>query len=167
MKYFSLSAGIITLIIGLYLFFNPLATLATIGWVLALAIFISGISGLNRYFSTDKQHRNIWSLLQHTISLIFGFLLLTSSTFSLSNAVTLLLSYWLFIVGALRLIAGIKLNQFESGLGRNDIISAIITLILALILFAHPILSAAIIGRLISIIFISIGISSLYLYFKL
>ena len=46
MKYFSLTAGVISLLIGFYLFASPLATISTIGWILALFVFISGINGI-------------------------------------------------------------------------------------------------------------------------
>ena len=169
MKYFSLTAGVISLLIGFYLFASPLATISTIGWILALFVFISGINGIVTYFHQINSERNIWMLIQSTLSIIFGFLLITSSTFARSSVVITILAYWVLVSGILRLITGYQLGRadFPKSDSNRYLIGGVIAIIFAIILFSSPILSAALIGRFVALILIAIGISSIYTFIRL
>lgn len=41
MKWFTLISGVLTFLIGIWIFANPLVVTASIGWLLALIIFFS------------------------------------------------------------------------------------------------------------------------------
>lgn len=167
MKWFPLLAGIIACLAGFYLFTNPLVTVATVGWFLALFVLISGITGLMAYFTTDKEYRNLWFLVQNILSIVFGFILLSSSAFSLSGAVITILAYWVLLSGLLRLFGGLQLRRLGFPGAGTSLGSAIIAIIFGLVLLGQPILTAAIIGRFVGLLFIAIGISSIYTFFTL
>ena len=78
MKWFPLVGGIIALLAGCYLFINPVTVVATLGWFIALFIFIYGISNLVRYLQADSYHRSPWYLVQSILAIIFGIILLSS-----------------------------------------------------------------------------------------
>ncbi len=81
MKWFPLVGGIIALLAGFYLFINPVTVVATLGWFIALFIFIYGISNLVRYLQADSYHRSPWYLVQSILAIIFG----VDFTIQLSN----------------------------------------------------------------------------------
>ncbi|MCS4488306.1 DUF308 domain-containing protein [Streptococcus sciuri] len=169
MKYFSLTTGAISLLFGIYLFTSPLATVSTIGWILAVFIFIYGINGITTYFHHINNERNVWMLIQSTFSVIFGLLLITGSTFARSSIVIMILAYWMLVSGILRLITGYQLNRagFPKSDSNHYFVSGILAIIFAIIFFSSPILSAAIIGRFVALIPIAIGISSIYTFIRL
>ena len=101
MKWFTLISGVLTFLIGIWIFANPLVVTASIGWLLALIIFLVGITGFIDYMSKSHEERTIWNLLQSIVSIIFGFILLTSSIFSLTTAVVTIAAYWIILIGIL------------------------------------------------------------------
>lgn len=102
MKRLSLWSGILALLIGIFLFVHPFTTTAMIGWIIALLVFMSGITSLLMY--TNSVERSFWYLLQSILSIIFGIILLSSSAMSLSSAVITIAAYWILISGILRLL---------------------------------------------------------------
>ena len=109
MKRLSLWSGILALLIGIFLFVHPFTTTAMIGWIIALLVFMSGITSLLMY--TNSVERSFWYLLQSILSIIFGIILLSSSAMSLSSAVITIAAYWILISGILRLIGGFQMRK--------------------------------------------------------
>lgn len=68
MKRLSLWSGILALLIGIFLFVHPFTTTAMIGWIIALLVFMSGITSLLMY--TNSVERSFWYLLQSILSII-------------------------------------------------------------------------------------------------
>ncbi|EHJ51858.1 DUF308 domain-containing protein [Streptococcus macacae] len=167
MKWFTLISGVLTLLIGLWIFANPLVVTASIGWILALIIFLVGITSFMDYMSKAADERNIWSLLQSIISIIFGFILLTSSLFSLTTAVIAIVAYWIIVIGVLRLISAYRLRQAGFPQSNRFFLSGIGALLIGLILLGQPLLSSAIIGRFVALLLILTGISSLLTFIRL
>ncbi|HGA2660046.1 TPA: HdeD family acid-resistance protein [Streptococcus agalactiae] len=167
MKWFPLVGGIIALLAGFYLFINPVTVVATLGWFIALFIFIYGISNLVRYLQADSYHRSPWYLVQSILAIIFGIILLSSSAMSLSNTVMTILAYWLLVSGILRLLGGFQMQKINVPGAKSYKRSAYIALILGIILLVQPTLSAAIIGRFVAFILIAIGASAIYTFTRI
>lgn len=167
MKWFTLTSGILTLLIGFWIFANPLVVTASIGWLLALVIFLVGITGFIDYMSKPSEERNGWNLLQSIISIIFGFILLTSSIFSLTTAVVAIAAYWVLVIGILRIISAYRLRKMGFPDSKRLFISGIFAVLLGLILLGQPLLSSAIIGRFVALLLIATGISSIFVFLRL
>lgn len=167
MKWFTLTSGILTLLIGFWIFANPLVVTASIGWLLALVIFLVGITGFIDYMSKPSEERNGWNLLQSIISIIFGFILLTSSIFSLTTAVVAIAAYWVLVIGILRIISAYRLRKMGFPDSNRLFISGIFAVLLGLILLGQPLLSSAIIGRFVALLLIATGISSIFVFLRL
>ncbi|EJN93768.1 HdeD family acid-resistance protein [Streptococcus ratti] len=167
MKWFTLTSGILTLLIGFWIFANPLVVTASIGWLLALVIFLVGITGFIDYMSKPSEERNGWNLLQSIISIIFGFILLTSSIFSLTTAVVAITAYWVLVIGILRIISAYRLRKMGFPDSNRLFISGIFAVLLGLILLGQPLLSSAIIGRFVALLLIATGISSIFVFLRL
>ncbi|MGT2924058.1 HdeD family acid-resistance protein [Streptococcus caviae] len=167
MKWFTLTSGVLTLLIGFWIFAHPLVVTASIGWLLALVIFFVGITGFIDYMSRPSEERNGWNLLQSIISIIFGFILLTSSIFSLTTAVITIAAYWTLVIGILRIVSAYRLRKMGFPDSKRLFISGIFAVLLGLILLGQPLLSSAIIGRFVALLLIAIGISSIFVFLRL
>lgn len=166
MKAFIIISGLVSLLLGAYLFANPLVTIASLGWLLGLIVFISGVSSTVGYFSQSGP-RNAWNLVQHVISAFLGLLLLTSSLFSITAIVFTIVAYWTVFIGILRLILAFRLRQAGMNSAGRQIWSAIIIILIGLVFLSQPILSSAIIGRFIALILMAVGISSIFMASRL
>ncbi|WP_242258935.1 DUF308 domain-containing protein [Streptococcus thoraltensis] len=165
MKLLTLLPSLFSLLLGFYLFNQPLSAIASIGWLIALMIFVWGIQGLLTYFRGDSAQRTIWQLLQASVTIIFGFILLGSSAFSLSRLVITIIAYWILVIGFLRLVSGYQLQQ--AGFGKRTLLSGLGLLLLGVLLLASPIFTSVFIGKFLSLIFLMIGFSGLVVSLRL
>ncbi|MBE6164644.1 MAG: DUF308 domain-containing protein [Streptococcus gallolyticus] len=165
MKRLSLWSGILALLIGLFLFVHPFTTTAMIGWIIALLIFMSGITSLLMY--TNSVERSLWYLLQSILSIIFGIILLSSSAMSLSSAVITIAAYWILISGILRLIGGLQMRRAGFYDANRFLSSAVLAILLGLFLLFNPALSAIFIGRLTGLLLMAVGVSGIAFSFRI
>ncbi|MGT2832931.1 DUF308 domain-containing protein [Streptococcus halotolerans] len=157
MKLLTLIPSLFSLILGFYLFNKPLSAIASIGWLIALMIFVWGVQSLLTYFRSDSSQRTVWQLLQAIVTIIFGFILLGSSAFSLSRLVITIIAYWILVVGILRLISSYQLRR--SGFTKRTFLSGWGLLLLGILLLASPIFTSVFIGKFLSLILLVIGFS--------
>lgn len=165
MKRLSLWSGILALLIGIFLFVHPFTTTAMIGWIIALLVFMSGITSLLMY--TNSVERSFWYLLQSILSIIFGIILLSSSVMSLSSAVITIAAYWILISGILRLIGGFQMRRAGFYDANRFLSSAVLAILLGLFLLFNPALSAIFIGRLTGLLLMAVGVSGIAFSFRI
>lgn len=165
MKRLSLWSGILALLIGIFLFVHPFTTTAMIGWIIALLVFMSGITSLLMY--TNSVERSFWYLLQSILSIIFGIILLSSSAMSLSSAVITIAAYWILISGILRLIGGFQMRRAGFYDANRFLSSAVLAIFLGLFLLFNPALSAIFIGRLTGLLLMAVGVSGIAFSFRI
>ncbi|MGY3779784.1 DUF308 domain-containing protein [Streptococcus gallolyticus] len=165
MKRLSLWSSILALLIGIFLFVHPFTTTAMIGWIIALLVFMSGITSLLMY--TNSVERSFWYLLQSILSIIFGIILLSSSAMSLSSAVITIAAYWILISGILRLIGGIQMRRAGFYDANRFLSSAVLAILLGLFLLFNPALSAIFIGRLTGLLLMAVGVSGIAFSFRI
>lgn len=165
MKRLSLWSGILALLIGIFLFVHPFTTTAMIGWIIALLVFMSGITSLLMY--TNNVERSFWYLLQSILSIIFGIILLSSSAMSLSSAVITIAAYWILISGILRLIGGFQMRRAGFYDANRFLSSAVLAILLGLFLLFNPALSAIFIGRLTGLLLMAVGVSGIAFSFRI
>ncbi|MCY7150770.1 DUF308 domain-containing protein [Streptococcus gallolyticus subsp. gallolyticus] len=165
MKRLSLWSGILALLIGIFLFVHPFTTTAMIGWIIALLVFMSGITSLLMY--TNSVERSFWYLLQSILSIIFGIILLSSSAMSLSSAVITIAAYWILIIGILRLIGGFQMRRAGFYDANRFLSSAVLAILLGLFLLFNPALSAIFIGRLTGLLLMAVGVSGIAFSFRI
>lgn len=165
MKRLSLWSGILALLIGIFLFVHPFTTTAMIGWIIALLVFMSGITSLLMY--TNSVERSFWYLLQSILSIIFGIILLSSSAMALSSAVITIAAYWILISGILRLIGGFQMRRAGFYDANRFLSSAVLAILLGLFLLFNPALSAIFIGRLTGLLLMAVGVSGIAFSFRI
>ncbi|MBF6976328.1 DUF308 domain-containing protein [Streptococcus macedonicus] len=165
MKRLSLWSSILALLIGIFLFVHPFTTTAMIGWIIALLVFMSGITSLLMY--TNSVERSFWYLLQSILSIIFGIILLSSSAMSLSSAVITIAAYWILVSGSLRLIGGFQMRRAGFYDANRFLSSAVLAILLGLFLLFNPALSAIFIGRLTGLLLMAVGVSGITSSFRI
>ncbi|MCR8967225.1 DUF308 domain-containing protein [Streptococcus zalophi] len=165
MKKTILFFGIGFLVIGLYLFFNPLVSIASIAWIIALIIATMGLMNLHTYLSLEKYYRSNWLLLQSLIKIILGLILLTSSAFSLSSIVMSFIGLGLLIIGAINFKISIRSNRRTLN-KTNTTGSSIFTFLLGIVFLLNPTFSAGVIGYFLSLVLMIIGAIILLIYYQ-
>ncbi|MCU9534432.1 DUF308 domain-containing protein [Streptococcus sp. CSL10205-OR2] len=157
--------GIGCLLLGLYLFFNPLVSIASIAWIVAFIITVMGLFNLRTYLSLEKQYQNNWLLLQSLIKIILGLILLTSSALSLSQIVMSFIGLGFLIVGAISLKIN---NRFNKQLSHKTSMtgSSLVIFLLGIVFLLNPSFSAGVIGYFLSLLLMIIGAIFLIIYYQ-
>lgn len=166
MKWFPLMAGLLSLIYGLFLFAYPLSSVATVAWIIALIIFASGVSSFVAYFA-NPDYRSRWQLVQSSLSIIFGLILLSSSVFSLTTAFMTIIAYWVLVSGILRLLTALRLRKTGYPRYAINYSGAVLTILFGLVLLGAPLFSASLIGIIVASFFVLVGLSLILLATRL
>lgn len=156
--------GILILIFGLFALFSPGAVLATLIAYLGIVAVLSGIfTIIGSIFS--KSEGKISSILEGVIYLLIGILFIASPAFILTSLVYFI-AIWALISGIMQIVYAMKLRKVIE----NEwiaILSGIISIIFALVLFFNVAASANAVIMVIGIFAIVSGIMNMMLSFKI
>ncbi|MBR2834695.1 MAG: DUF308 domain-containing protein [Coriobacteriales bacterium] len=166
MKILSFILGAALIAGGVYCLSTPLATFATLGWIVGLAMIIEGIGSIVTWY----QRRVLgladgWTLAGAIVSIILGGFIVGSTAFqfAVDTFIVYLVAAWLIVSGAMRIIAAFKLravHQTGLELGKHwawVLIAGILIVVMGIICLGHPMFTAISIGVLIGISLIVTG----------
>lgn len=156
MRNASLLFGLGFILLGFYLFNNPLAAVGSVAWILAFYILMSGIQNLRRYLSLPSQYRSLMLLVQAVGSIFLGLSLVAGSSFVRSNLLLTFVGFWLVFIG---ILAYFGKRQSYSAYSRAN--KSWVFLLIGLVFLIAPIYSSVFIGKLLSLICFMIGGSAL------
>ncbi len=156
--------GILLLLFGLFALFSPGAVLASIILYLGIVAAISGIFTIvGSIFS--KSEGKIMGVLEGLIYLIIGIVFIMSPLFVLASLVYFI-AIWALISGIMQIIYAIKLRKVIA----NEwlaILSGVISIIFALVLFSNVVASGNAVVMVIGIFAVISGIMYIMLSFKI
>lgn len=155
--------GILAILISLFLFANPFATLNAIVWVIALYWLITGIFTLARLF-VDRSHWG-WKLFSGIIGIAAGWILLdagaVSRTLAFGWTVVFLLGIQGIIMGIIQLI-----EAFRGGGWGPGIIGGI-SIVFGFLLLANTWAAALVLPWVLGVFLLIGGIFAIFMSFRL
>ena len=156
--------GILILLFGLFALFSPGAVLASIILYLGIVAAISGIfTIIGSIFSKDEG--KMMGVLEGVIYLIIGILFIASPMFVLASLIYFI-AIWALISGIMQIIYAIKLRKVLAN-EWISIISGIISIIFALVLFSNVVESGNAVVMVIGVFAVLSGIMYIMLSFKI
>ncbi|WP_099223821.1 HdeD family acid-resistance protein [Listeria costaricensis] len=162
-----LIAGILMIIMGIWLLFNPVATLLASNVFFAIVLLVSGIFHTVSYFSDKKlQHVSGWVLAEGILSILLGVFMLFNE---IAGAATLVMLFamWVLFAGIMRIISSMSAkNNNVSGWGWL-LALGIIGVVLGFIAMFDPVVSVIGIVIVMATFFIVQGISAIASFFFL
>lgn len=113
MRVLTIILGILLVIGGIYCISAPVATYATLGWVIGLSMVVEGVGSVIAWNDLRALGlANGWTLAGSILSLVFGVFLLGS--YALQFAVDMFFAYliaiWLVVGGITRIVAAISVR---------------------------------------------------------
>ena len=120
MKIIAIIMGVLLAIGGVYCMFAPIATYATISWLIGAAMVIEGVA---RIVVWSEQRRNGyatgWTLVGAIVSLLLGIFLLGSfvAQFAVDVFIAYLIAVWMVVGGITRIIAAFELRNLQNQAG--------------------------------------------------
>ena len=145
-KYVSLISGLLFLISGIYMIYNPLFIAYTMNIIFCILLIIEGVSQISAYIYEKHESRSIWRLIEGIISIVIGIY---------------------FFIGISRLMMARRVMEFERNIGQRLIVVGIVEIIFGIIAVARPVVISNYIAYLIAIALIVQAIVDIFRFFRL
>ena len=158
MSVFMVIMGVLMIICGVCCAFTPLVTMAAAGYFIAILLIASGISGIIagvrfRFYGLN--------FAVSILALILGIvaLFLPGGIEAIDKVLIILFGVWLLVRGCVSVALSLRARKLRLGNGWIlGLIIGILSIVLGIYSFVHPMVSAIAIGLLIAFYFIEEGI---------
>ena len=154
-------SSIVTIILGVLLFFQAENTLKTISYIIGIFLLVAGIATLIKVI-VDKQERIYLntSFIMGIFGAIIGFVLLINPTL-LTSILPFCIGVWMIISGAMKVQTSLALRDTNDKTWTKLMIFAIVVLVLGLLLIINPFGSAVIVTKIIGICLVIYSIADI------
>lgn len=102
-------AGLLSLVIGGLLLFDPLQTLTFVGWAVGLCVAAVGLGDLFGAFSTHAARHRVWQVVRGLLGVVIGLFLVVNPDWSLA-AMVVITYVWLIAYGFITIVAAFALR---------------------------------------------------------
>ena len=102
-------AGVVFVLLGLFLFTNPVANLVAYSWWISFGLLVSSIAAILGYFSAPKELRSPAHLFQGIVNLLLALYLVAYGFVTLPVVIPTILGIWLIATS----VACIYLGQLH------------------------------------------------------
>jgi uncharacterized membrane protein HdeD (DUF308 family) len=146
---------------GIYCFNAPGATFLTLGWMVGVLLLTSGIETIAVYFLARETGAVVWDLLCGVLTTLAAIVILTNgyAQFFTDSVLVFAFAFWMTVSGVFRVAAAFKLKTLGVGAWIWTMIFGILSILLGLYSFAHPIITAFTIGFLIGLWMLTHGLN--------
>ena len=165
MKIASIIVGIILVIGGVFCFVSPVTTFLGIGYFVGILLLLSGINQIASFFPRSYGS-SVWVLIGGILTVAVSILLLVSIPTQILTDVVFIYIFaaWILISGILRIFDSVKYKLSYWGF---SLTMGILSVILGIYSFFHPVITAFALGILIGLWIITSGLSMIMLGFML
>jgi len=166
MKIITVIVGIILAAAGIYCFVTPIATFASVGWIIGIVLLIAGINLIINYF-TMRRSDNVyaWDLLLGIITILFSLFILYGqfARLALDSFIIILFGVWILVSGISRIVSGMKMkkNRVKNSSWLSAVILGVLSVLAGIYGFVNPMVFALTIGWIIGFVIILNGINLL------
>lgn len=155
--------GILTVLLGIYAVVRPMRTFLSIGWILGILLTVNGIELV--ILALSKEKKEIGACILGVVECLSGIILLFSGLqrFLTDIMATYLVGASILIYGIFQIIGGVKLFKVSKGKGIIAIVCGVLSVIISIIAFNHPILTMFSVGYMIAFSILIQGINMIVL----
>ena len=154
-----LLAGILTVILGLYIWLNPMVSLMAISLYIGVALIVIGIG----YISTSLNFESGWYLFTGIIDIIIGAVLVGNLGVSAAT-LPIIFALWSIAVGSAQLVSAYRLKKLLLP-WKWSLSLGIAGVFFGLLIMMYPLIGAVAISTVIGLYIIIFGIFELGEYF--
>ncbi len=155
----NLVAGIVMLVLGLFIWFNPFGTMLALAAYIGIGFMLAGLF----YIMAFAGIRSGWYLLVGVLDLLVGLILLFNLGVTAAS-LPVILALWCLTVGVVQLIGAFEIKKYGLPWGWSAIMG-IIGLIFGLIILAYPMVGAITISTVTGLYAVMFGVLQLAEYY--
>lgn len=155
----NLIAGIVMVLLGLFVWFNPFGTMLALAFYIGVGFVLAGIF----YAMSSAEIRSGWYLLVGMLDLVVGFILIGNLGVTASS-LPIILALWCLTVGVVQVIGALELKRYGLPWGWSVLMGAI-GLGFGLLILAYPMVGAITISTIVGIYAVLFGALQLLEYY--
>ena len=150
-------AGVVFVLLGLFLFTNPVANLVAYSWWIAFDLLVSSIAALLGYFSAPKVLRSPVYLFQGFVSLLLALYLVAYGFVTLPVVIPTILGIWLIVEAIIVFFKGNRLGLIFPIIGNHIKWVALLVFLLGLVILFNPVATGVFVVYVIAFSFLVTG----------
>ena len=150
-------AGVVFVLLGLFLFTNPVANLVAYSWWIAFDLLVSSIAALLGYFSAPKELRSPVYLFQGFVSLLLALYLVAYGFVTLPVVIPTILGIWLIVEAIIVFFKGNRLGLIFPIIGNHIMWIALLAFLLGLVILFNPVATSVFVVYVVAFAFLIVG----------
>ena len=150
-------AGVVFVLLGLFLFTHPVANLVAYSWWIAFDLLVSSIAALLGYFSAPKVLRSPVYLFQGFVSLLLALYLVAYGFVTLPVVIPTILGIWLIVEAIIVFFKGNRLGLIFPIIGKHIMWVALLAFLLGLVILFNPVATSVFVVYVVAFAFLIVG----------
>ena len=150
-------AGVVFVLLGLFLFTHPVANLVAYSWWIAFDLLVSSIAALLGYFSAPKELRSPVYLFQGFVSLLLALYLVAYGFVTLPVVIPTILGIWLIVEAIIVFFKGNRLGLIFPIIGNHIMWIALLAFLLGLVILFNPVATSVFVVYVVAFAFLIVG----------
>lgn len=150
-------AGVVFVLLGLFLFTNPVANLVAYSWWIAFGLLVSSIAAILGYFSAPKELRSPVYLFQGFVSLLLALYLVAYGFVTLPVVIPTIVGIWLIVEAIIVFFKGNRLGLIFPIIGNHIMWIALLAFLLGLVILFNPVATSVFVVYVVAFAFLIVG----------
>ena len=150
-------AGVVFVLLGLFLFTNPVANLVVYSWWIAFGLLVSSIAAILGYFSVPKELRSPAHLFQGIVNLLLALYLVAYGFVTLPVVIPTILGIWLIVEAIIAFFKGNRLGLIFPIIGNHIMWIALLAFLLGLVILFNPVATSVFVVYVVAFAFLIVG----------
>ena len=155
----NLIAGIVMLMLGGIIWFNPFGTMLALAFYIGLGFVLAGCF----YIMSSMGIKSGWYLLVGVLDLLVGFILMSNLGVTAAS-LPIIVSLWCLTVGVIQIFGAFEIKRLGFPWGWS-LIMGILGIIFGLIILAYPLVGAIAISTIVGLYAVMFGLLQLAEYY--
>ena len=150
-------AGVVFVLLGLFLFTNPVANLVAYSWWIAFGLLVASIAAILGYFSVPKELRSPAHLFQGIVNLLLALYLVAYGFVTLPVVIPTILGIWLIVEAIIAFFKGNRLGLIFPIIGNHIMWIALLAFLLGLVILFNPVATSVFVVYVVAFAFLIVG----------
>ncbi|ETD99078.1 membrane protein [Streptococcus mitis 27/7] len=150
-------AGVVFVLLGLFLFTHPVANLVLYSWWIAFGLLVSSIAAILGYFSVPKELRSPAHLFQGIVNLLLALYLVAYGFVTLPVVIPTILGIWLIVEAIIAFFKGNRLGLIFPIIGNHIMWIALLAFLLGLVILFNPVATSVFVVYVVAFAFLIVG----------
>ena len=144
-------------LLGLFLFTNPVANLVAYSWWIAFGLLVASIAAILGYFSVPKELRSPAYLFQGIVNLLLALYLVAYGFVTLPVVIPTILGIWLIVEAIIAFFKGNRLGLIFPIIGNHIMWIALLAFLLGLVILFNPVATSVFVVYVVAFAFLIAG----------